>query len=120
MHCKYSPIQDVSLHVHVSALCILILCSSKNVQLVRTTSVYPYMLWYKVWPGAVSTHGRDIVQDDMYTRKCFSESEGTRFSGPGQKALLSMNEFTLFDCFVDCCLIPLSNTCSFDVAAMDL
>ena len=33
--------------------------------------------------------------DDVYTRKCFSESEGTRFSAPGQKALPSMNEFTL-------------------------
>ena len=35
------------------------------------------------------------MQDDVYTRKCFSESEGTRFGGPGQKALPSMNEFTL-------------------------
>ena len=42
-----------------------------------------------------ATRGRDIVQDDVYTRKCFSESEGTRFGGPGQKALPSMNEFTL-------------------------
>ena len=33
--------------------------------------------------------------DDVYTRRCFSESEGTRFGAPGQKALPSMNEFTL-------------------------
>ena len=39
--------------------------------------------------------GHDIVQDDVYTHKCFSESEGTWFDGPGQKALPSMNEFTL-------------------------
>ena len=38
-------------------------------------------------------------------------------SGSGQSAQQTMNEFTLF---VDICLIPLSNTCSFDVAAMDL
>ena len=42
-----------------------------------------------------ATRGRDIVRDDVYTRKCFSESEGTRFGGPGRKALPSMNEFTL-------------------------
>ena len=68
----------------------------------------------RVWPGAVSTRHtwRDIVWDDVYTCKCFSESEGTRFGGPGQKALPSMNEFTLF---VDFCLIPLSTTCSFDL-----
>ena len=46
-------------------------------------------------PCQHATRGRDIVQDDVYTRKCFSESEGIRFGGPGQKALLSMNEFTL-------------------------
>ena len=46
-------------------------------------------------PCQRATRGRDIVQDDVYTRKCFSESEGTRFGGPGQKALPSMNEFTL-------------------------
>ena len=32
-------------------------------------------------------------------------------------ALQAMSEFTLF---VDFCLIPLSKTCSFDVAAKDL
>ena len=53
-------------------------------------------------PYQHATRGRDIVQDDVYTRKCFSESEGTRFGGPGQKALPSMNEFLSF---VDFCLI---------------
>ena len=33
--------------------------------------------------------------DDVYTHRCFSESERTRFGAPGQKALPSMNEFTL-------------------------
>ena len=46
-------------------------------------------------PCQHATRGRDIVRDDVYTRKCFSESEGTRFGGPGQKELPSMNEFTL-------------------------
>ena len=46
-------------------------------------------------PCQHGTRGRDIVQDDVYTRKCFLESEGTRFGGPGHKALPSMNEFTL-------------------------
>ena len=46
-------------------------------------------------PCQHATRDHDIVQDDVYTRKCFSESEGTRFGGPGQKALPSMNEFTL-------------------------
>ena len=73
----------------------------------------------RVWPGAVSTchMWRDIVWDDVYTRKCFSESEGTRLGGPGQKALQTMNKFTLF---VDLCLIPLSKTCSFGVPAKNL
>ena len=44
---------------------------------------------------------RDINLDDVYTRIYFSESSRPR---------LTMNEFTLF---VDICLIPLSNTCSF-------
>ena len=58
-----------------------------------------------VWLGALSTHHtwRAIVQPDVYTRNCFSESMGSRFGGPGQKALQTMNEFTLF---VDFCLIP--------------
>ena len=54
---------------------------------------------------------------DAYTRNCFSESMGSRFGGPGQKALQTMNEFTLF---VDFCLIPLSKTCSFDIQAKNL
>ena len=51
-------------------------------------------LFRGVWPGVVSTRHtwRDIVRDDVYTRKCFSESEGTRFGGPGQKALPPANE----------------------------
>ena len=40
----------------------------------------------------------------------FSESSGSRLGDPGQKALQTMIEPTLF---VDFCLIPLSNTCSF-------
>ena len=44
-------------------------------------------------PCQHTTRGRDIVRDDVYTRKRFSESEGTRFGGPGQKALPSMNEW---------------------------
>ena len=42
---------------------------------------------------------------------------GSRFGGPGQKALQTLNEFTLF---VDFCLIPLSKTCSFDKPAKNL
>ena len=61
-------------------------------------------------PCQHATRGRDIVQDGVYTRKCFSESERTRFGGPAQKALKSMNEFTLLLIF----LIPLYTTCSFD------
>ena len=79
-----------------------------------------HSVFLRVWPGAVSTchTWHDIVRDDMYTCKCFSESEGTRFGGPGQKALPSMNEFTLLWNF---CLIPLSMTsCSFDVPSKNL
>ena len=43
--------------------------------------------------------------------------DGPRLGGPGQKALRTMNEFTLF---VDFCLIPLSKTCSFDIPAKNL
>ena len=41
------------------------------------------------WPGALSTwHAwRAIVALDLYTRNHFSESMGSRFGGPGQKAL---------------------------------
>ena len=57
---------------------------------------------------------RAIMAIDVYTRHRFSESLGSRLGGPGQKALQAMNEFTLF---VDFCLIPLSETCAFDVPA---
>ena len=60
---------------------------------------------------------RDINLDDVYTHIYFSESTRPRLSGSEQSAQQTMNEFTLF---VDICLIPLSNTCSFDVAAKDL
>ena len=40
----------------------------------------------------------------------FSDSSGSRLGDPGQKALQTTMEPTLF---VDFCLIPLSNTCSF-------
>ena len=43
----------------------------------------------RVRPEAVSTRHSWLWQtlDDVYTRRCFSESEGTRFGAPGQKAL---------------------------------
>ena len=71
------------------------------------------------WPGALSTHHtwHAIVRPDVYTRNCFSEFLGSWFGGPGQKALQTMNEFTLF---VEFCLIPLSKTCSFDVPGKKL
>ena len=51
----------------------------------------------RVFPEAVSTCRSWLWQtlDDVYTRRCFAESEGTRFGPPGQKALPSVNEFTL-------------------------
>ena len=51
----------------------------------------------RVLPEAVSTRHSWLWQtlDDVYTRRCFSESEGTRFGAPGQRALPSVNEFTL-------------------------
>ena len=60
---------------------------------------------------------RDINPDDVYTRIYFSESTRPRLSGSEQSAQQTMNEFTLF---VDISLIPLSKTCSFVIAAMDL
>ena len=60
---------------------------------------------------------RAIVAADLYAHNRFSESMGLRFSGPGQKALQTMNEFTLY---VDFCLIPLSKTCFFDIPAKNL
>ena len=70
------------------------------------------------WLGTLSTRHpwRAIGRADVYTHKCFWESMGLRFGSPGQKALPSMNEFTL----VDFSLIPLSETCSFDVPAKNL
>ena len=60
-----------------------------------------------VLAGALSTRHacRAIVALDLYTRNHFSESVGSRFGGPGQKALAAMN---------------LSKTCSFDVPAKNL
>ena len=55
----------------------------------------PFFVCFGREPRQHATRGCDIVPDDVYTRKCSSESEGTRFSGPGQKALPSMNDFTL-------------------------
>ena len=53
--------------------------------------------FFRVLPEAVSTRHSWLWQtlDDVYTRQCFSEFEGTRFGAPGQKALPSVNEFTL-------------------------
>ena len=61
-------------------------------QRVNTHSVF-----LRVLPEAMSTRHSWLWQtlDDVYTRRCFSESEGTRFGAPGQKALPSVNEFTL-------------------------
>ena len=49
-------------------------------------------------PVAVSTRHMWLwhLWDDVYTRRCFSESEGTLFGALGQKALQSMNEFHSF------------------------
>ena len=48
---------------------------------------------------------------------CIHAIVESRLGGPGQMAMQTMSEFTLF---VDFCLIPLSKTCSFDVAAKGL
>ena len=53
-----------------------------------------------------------LVNTPLVACHSFSESMGSRLGGPGQMALQTMSEFTLF---VDLCLIPLSKTCSFDV-----
>ena len=81
---------------------------------------FKHAFWFlRVWPGALSTRHtwRAIVRPDVYTCNCFLESMGSWLGGPGQKALQTINEFTLF---VDFCLIPLSKTCSFDVPAKKL
>ena len=56
-----------------------------------------FFRFLRVLPEAVSTRHSWLWQtlDDVYTRRCFSESEGTRFGAPGQKALPSVNEFIL-------------------------
>ena len=61
---------------------------------------------------AVSTRHSWLWQtlDDVYTRRCFSESERTRFGAPGQKALPSGNEWMEWNEWMDFCLIPLSTT----------
>ena len=53
--------------------------------------------------------------DDVYTRNCFSESEGTRFGAPGQKGT-AVNEWV--HSFVDFCLIRWRSSHKF--AKMDL
>ena len=59
-------------------------------------------------PRVACHHGDGIMPSiaimaiDVCTRHRFSESLGSRFGGPRQKALPTMNEFTLF---VDFCLI---------------
>ena len=62
----------------------------------RRTSEHAFR-FLRVLPEAMSTRHSWLWQtlDDVYTRQCFSESEGTRFGAPGQKALPSVNEFTL-------------------------
>ena len=71
----------------------------------------------RVRPEAVSTRHSWLWQtlDDVYTRRCFSESEGTRFGAPGQKALPSGNEWTEWNEWMYFCLIPLSTTGSVEV-----
>ena len=76
----------------------------------------------RVRPEAVSTRHSWLWQtlDDVYTRRCFSESEGTRFGAPGQKALPSGNEWTEWNEWMDFCLIPLSTTGSVEVPGTNL
>ena len=71
---------------------------------------------------AVSTRHSWLWQmlDDVYTRRCFSESEGTRFGAPGQKALPSGNEWMEWNEWMDFCLIPLSTTGSVEVPGTNL
>ena len=81
--------------------------------------IYPLIIGGLLNTEALSTRHtwRAIVRPDVYTRNCFSESMGSRFGGHRQKALQTMNKFTLF---VDFCLIPLYKTCSFDIPAKKL
>ena len=76
----------------------------------------------RVMPEAMSTRHSWLWQtlDDVYTRRCFSASEGTRFGAPGQKALPSGNEWMEWNEWMDFCLIPLSTTCSVEVPGTNL
>ena len=75
-------------------------CTRKNLPIDNRRTFKHTFRFLRVWPGALSTrHTRGV-----HTRNCSSESMGSRFGGPGQKALQTMNEFTLF---VDFCLISL-------------
>ena len=78
--------------------------------------------FFRVRPEAVSTRHSWLWQtlDDVYTRRCFSESEGTRIGAPGQKALSSVNEWMEWNESIDFCLIPLSTTCSVEVPGTNL
>ena len=70
----------------------------------RRTSWHAFR-FLKVLPVAVSTRHSWLWQmwDDVYTRNCFSESEGTRFGAPRTKGT-AVNEWV--HSFVDFCLIP--------------
>ena len=76
----------------------------------------------RVMPEVVSTRHSWLWQtlDDVYTRRCFSESDGTCFGAPGQKALPSGNEWMEWNEWMDFCLIPLSTTCSVEVPGTNL
>ena len=56
----------------------------------RWTSEHAFRFFFKFASSRINTPLMAV-----YTRRCFSESEGTHFGAPGQKALSSMNEFTL-------------------------
>ena len=66
----------------------------------KTEDVYVHDLW-RYSRNSYSNFGRHAI---------FSESSGSRLEDRWQKALQTMIEPALF---VDFCLIPLSNTCSF-------
>ena len=71
----------------------------------------------RVFPEAVSTRHSWLWQtlDDVYTRRCFAESEGTRFGAPGQKAqpvLLKFQAQICKDGFIIHCLWCLSGMLS--------
>ena len=95
------------------------LCTCKILPIINGRTFKHAFRFLCVWPGDLSTCHvwRATVAADVYTRNRFPESMWSRFGGPGQKALQTMNEFTLF---VDFCLIPLSRTCSFDIPAKNL